>query len=86
MEIGREDPVLTYDGGSDEFEFDLCHLLPEQQTKIKEFLWLNKSVFSRNIKELGITTKVEHLIDTGGSHPIKQLPCWLPNVLRKEAK
>ena len=30
MEIEREDPVLSYDKGSDEFEFDLCHLLPEQ--------------------------------------------------------
>ena len=42
IEIEREDPVLSYDAGSDEFIFDLCHLLPEQQTKRKEFLWHNK--------------------------------------------
>ena len=84
IEMEREDPVLSYDGGSDEFEFDLCHLLPEQQTKMKEFLWHNKSIFARNINELGTTTKAEHLIDTGGSHPIKQLPRRLPNVLREE--
>ena len=51
---------------------------------MKEFLWHNKSIFARNISELGTTTKAEHLIDTGGSHPIKQLPRRLPNVLREE--
>ena len=84
MEMEKENPVLSYDEGSDEFEFNLSHLLPEQQTKLKEFLQQNENIFARNIKELGTTTKTEHSIDTGGSHPIKQLPCRLPNVLRED--
>ena len=51
---------------------------------MNEFLWQNKSIFARNINKLDTTTKAEHLIDTRGSHPNKQLPRRLPNVLREE--
>ena len=84
MEMEKEDPVSSYDEGSDEFEFNLSHLLPEQQTKLKEFLQQNENIFARSIKELGTTTKTEHSIDTRGSHPMKQLLRRLPNVLREE--
>ncbi len=36
IELEREDPVLSYDENSDKFDFDLSHLQPEQQAKMKE--------------------------------------------------
>ncbi len=42
----------------------------------------HQDVFAKNSGDLGLTTLVEHRIDTGDAVPIKQQPRRLPNSLR----
>ena len=43
-----------------------------------------ESVFSQSPTDYGKTTLIEHQIDTGAAHPIRQAPRKVPHVLRKE--
>ena len=43
-----------------------------------------ESIFSQSPTDYGKTTLIEHPIDTGSAHPIRQAPRKVPHVLRKE--
>ena len=54
----------------------------EQIKRVKNTVFLYRDVFASPSGELGHTTIVQHTIDTGGSHPVKQSPRRLPQVQR----
>ena len=54
----------------------------EQIKRVKNTVFLYPDVFASPSGELGHTTIVQHIIDKGGSHPIKQSPRQLPQVQR----
>ena len=54
----------------------------EQIKRVKNTVFLYRDVFASPSGELGHTAIVQHTIDTGGSHPIKQSPRRLPQVQR----
>ena len=64
-------------------KFDFSHLKGDQQVMMKRFLQKNKDIFANELSNLGLTSKVEHHIDTGNAAPIKQLPRRLPHVLKQ---
>ena len=63
-------------------EFDLEHLSGEEREKMENFLNGHQDVFAKSSSELGLTTLVEHKIETGEAVPVKQPPRRLPNSLR----
>ena len=42
----------------------------------------HQDIFAKSASDLGLTTQVEHKIETGSATPVKQLPRRLPNSLR----
>ena len=64
------------------FEFDLEHLSGEEREKMDNLLNGHQDVFAKSSSELGLTTLVEHKIETGEAVPVKQPPRRLPNSLR----
>ncbi len=66
----------------DKIKFELEHLLSEERERMENLLNEHQDVFAKNSGDLGLTTLVEHRIDTGDAVPIKQQPRRLPNSLR----
>ncbi len=66
----------------DKIKFELEHLSSEERERMENLLNEHQDVFAKNSGDLGLTTLVEHRIDTGDAVPIKQQPHRLPNSLR----
>ena len=66
----------------DKIKFELEYLLSEERERMENLLNEHQDVFAKNSGDLGLTTLVEHRIDTGDAVPIKQQPRRLPNSLR----
>ena len=62
--------------------FELEHLSGKEREKMENLLDKHQDVFAKDSSELGLTTLVEHKIETGDAVPVKQLPRRLPNSLR----
>ena len=60
-------------------------LSSEQARRVKEVVAVYSDVFASPDGELGHTTLVQHTIDTGDNHPIKQPPRRLPVAQREIA-
>ena len=68
-------------------KFDLTHSdLPEKEkTRLNKFLNENKQDFATNLKELGLTDKQYHRIETDDNTPAVKMPfCKQPPHLQKE--
>ena len=72
-------PYIQFDS---KIEFDLEHLSGEEREKMENLLNGHQDVFAKSSSELGLTTLVEHKIETGGAVPVKQPPRRMPNSLR----
>lgn len=70
--------------GPARLELDMKHLTEEEAKAAKEFLKKNKHVFAEEGKPLGKTDIVQHRINTGGAHPIRQAPRRLPVTKQEE--
>ena len=64
-------------------KFDFSHMKRDQQAMMKRFLQGNKGIFANELSNLGLTSKVEHHINTGNAAPIKQSPRRLPHALKQ---
>ena len=59
--------------------------LPEEvQLKVKDHLIMSADIFALDDTQLGVTTVVEHSIDTGEAKPIKQRPWRTPLAYREK--
>ena len=58
----------------------------DQKQKLENLLKEFQSSFSQGPSDMGLTDLVEHKIDTGQSHPIKQHPRRIPLAKMKEAQ
>ena len=73
-----------------ECEEALCHALqlesvplrPEEGRQLKEMVLEYADMFALNPSELGTTDMVQHVIDTGDNHPVRQPPRCIPFALR----
>ena len=59
---------------------------PDEGKKISKLLCRYLSTFSKNDTDLGVTTLVQHEIDTGDSRPIKQPPRRVPLAFANEER
>ena len=59
---------------------------PEEQQVIAKLLCKFSDTFSKNETDLGLTTLVEHSIDTGDAKPVKQPPRRVPMAFASEEK
>ena len=66
----------------DKVRFELEHLPDRERERMEDLLNRHQEVFAKDSSELGLTTLVEHKIETGDAVPVKQLPRRLPNSLR----
>lgn len=66
------------------YELDLRHLTKDEAKAAKEFLKKNGNVFVERENPLGKTDVVQHRIDTGEAHPIRQAPRRLPVAKQEE--
>ena len=57
-------------------------LRPEEGRQLKEMVLEYADVFALNPSELGTTDMVQHVIDTGDNHPVRQPPRCIPFALR----
>ena len=55
----------------DKIKFELEHLSSEERERMENLLNEHQDVFAKNSGDLGLTTLVEHRIDTGDAVPIK---------------
>ena len=63
-------------------KFDFSHLKKDHQILMERFLKDNQDIFANDSMDIGLTSRVEHHIDTGNAAPLKQLPRRLPHVLK----
>ena len=82
----REEVVATV---SSNLSHDWAHnlvqssaLTDEQKNQVEQLLEEFKSVFSQSSTDYGRTELIEHQIDTGAAHPIRQPPRRIPQHLR----
>ena len=67
-----------------QLDLHLDHLSPSEQSQLKELILSYADVFALDTTELGTTEVVQHIIDTGGSPPIKQPLRRTPFALRTQ--
>lgn len=58
----------------------------DESQKISDLLCRYQTTFSKNNTDLGLTTLVQHEIDTGDSRPIKQPPRRVPLAFADEER
>lgn len=64
-----------------------CKELSQGESGIlKELLVDNQNIFSKSDEDMGMTHLVEHKLDTGSVHPIRQNPRRIPLFKAKEAE
>ena len=81
-DVEMSDPILIPKDSSNDVNFQLDHLQPEQKTRMEHLLNSHNDMFATNSGELGLTSVSEHKIETQDAVPIKQLPRRLTNALR----
>ena len=65
-----------------DLHFEIGELEQEEKETLEAFLHDQQDVFASSVKEIGTTHVTEHVVDTGDSRPIKQLPRRLPQALK----
>ena len=63
-----------------------ANLSETEKQEVKTLLLQHHDTFSKSDKDIGITTLVEHTIDTGDTKPIKQRPYRIPLAKRLTAE
>ena len=86
VDIESKDPTFINSkcgptSADSKIEFDLELLSGEEREKMENLLNGHQDVFAKSSSELGLTTLVEHKIETGEAVPVKQPPRRLPNSL-----
>ncbi|VDH94316.1 Hypothetical predicted protein, partial [Mytilus galloprovincialis] len=62
----------------DLFNRSIVHLQEKEKQHLKELLQAYSDVFAKSADDLGRTNRVQHRINTGTAHPIRQAPRRLP--------
>ncbi|CAG2220985.1 unnamed protein product [Mytilus edulis] len=62
----------------DLFNRSIVHLQEKEKQYLKELLQAYSDVFAKSADDLGRTNRVQHRINTGTAHPIRQAPRRLP--------
>ena len=78
------DSTIRHDALLQQLDLKIDHLSAKEQQLLTDLILAYSDVFALDASELGTTTVVNHTIDTGDHHPIKQPLRRTPFALREK--